>query len=100
MNRSAAAACVLLALSSSTSVRAGDDAPNAPPGRPLQVVVGAYVDRITEMSLRENHFHADFYLWFRRSGGDEEKSKRLDRFAFWGFGAVYVAGTAVAVLVS
>jgi hypothetical protein len=45
---------------------------SAPPAAPIKVVVGAYVNRVTEMSLRENHFNVDFYVWFRWTGGDKD----------------------------
>lgn len=47
----------------------GDErsAPAAAP-RPVKAVVGVWVDRITSMSLRENHFDVDFYVWFRWTG--------------------------------
>jgi hypothetical protein len=69
MKRLAAVLAFLTFLAWTTSsASAGDDVPAAP----TKVVVGVYVDRLTEMSLRENHFHADFYVWFRWSGGDKD----------------------------
>jgi hypothetical protein len=35
------------------------------PAAPKEVLVGAYVMHIHEISIRENYFTADFYLWFR-----------------------------------
>ncbi len=33
--------------------------------QPTLVRVGIYVDQITGLSLKENQFNVDFYLWFR-----------------------------------
>jgi hypothetical protein len=50
-----------------------EDAPKpASPPAPLRVDVGVYVNRITDVSLRENRFRADFYVWFRWTGGDRD----------------------------
>jgi len=43
-----------------------------PPEAPDSVYVGMYVNRIYDVSLRDNRFSADFYLWFRW------KNKELD----------------------
>src|SRR5690348_2902799 len=51
---------------------AGYAAPTADAAGPSKVVVGAYVDRITELSLRENRFRVDFYVWFRWTGDDKD----------------------------
>lgn len=32
---------------------------------PAKVVVGVYVNQIYAVSLKDNHFSADFYVWFR-----------------------------------
>jgi hypothetical protein len=58
---------------SARPARAGDAGVSAAPhGPPVKVVVGAYVNRVTQMSLRENHFDVDFYVWFRWTGGDKD----------------------------
>jgi len=56
------------AFAATKPARAQDEKPAAP----TKVVVGVYVDRVTDMSLRDNHFHADFYVWFRWSGGEKD----------------------------
>lgn len=66
MKRVLAVLVALLGLAS--LARADDDKPAAP----AKVAVGVYVDRVTEMSLRENRFKVDFYVWFRWSGGDKD----------------------------
>jgi hypothetical protein len=43
-----------------------------PPEVPDSVYVGMYVNRVYDVSLRDNKFSADFYLWFRW------KNKELD----------------------
>jgi hypothetical protein len=40
---------------------------------PGEVVVGVYLNQITAISLRENSFNADFYVWFRWQGAGEYK---------------------------
>ncbi len=48
-------------------------APAAAPaadGPPVNVVVGIWVNQIHEVSLKENYFVADFYVWFRWKGED------------------------------
>ncbi len=46
--------------------------PSAPPApaKPEDVTVGIYIDRIHELSLKENYFTADFYVWFRWRNGE------------------------------
>ncbi len=43
-----------------------------PPGHeqdvPVEVRVGVYLDHIPDISLREEHWTADFYVWFRWNG--------------------------------
>jgi hypothetical protein len=39
---------------------------------PIRVVVGVHVNRLTDVSLRENRFRTDFYVWFRWTGGDKD----------------------------
>jgi len=70
------AACVLAALVAVAALArpacAQDAAAAATAAPPVKVVVGAYVNRVTQMSLRENHFDVDFYVWFRWTGGDKD----------------------------
>ena len=40
------------------------------PAAPVDVVVGIWVNQIHEISLKENYFVADFYVWFRWKGAD------------------------------
>jgi hypothetical protein len=37
---------------------------------PLHVVTGVYVNQIYNVSLKDNRFTADFYIWFRYEGDD------------------------------
>lgn len=57
------AVAVLLGWLSARDTRASDRA--LPPQK---VVVGIYVSSITGLSLRENRFSADLYVWFRWTG--------------------------------
>jgi hypothetical protein len=68
------AACVLGALAAVVALAGPAFAQDAAaaPAAPVKVVVGAYVNRVTQMSLRENHFDVDFYVWFRWTGGDKD----------------------------
>lgn len=43
---------------------------SAPPVSPIEVTVGIWVNQIHEVSLKENYFVADFYVWFRWKGED------------------------------
>jgi hypothetical protein len=54
------------------SIVAGSVSAATPPEGPDSVYVGMYVNRIYDVSLRDNKFSADFYLWFRW------KDKELD----------------------
>jgi hypothetical protein len=74
MTRSLAAlfAARLLGVALARPASAQDEPKPDKPAAPAKVAVGVYVDRITDMSLRENHFHVDFYVWFRWSGGDKD----------------------------
>lgn len=38
--------------------------------QPVNVYIGIYVNQIYDISLRENRFAADFYIWFRWQGDD------------------------------
>jgi len=40
-------------------------APAATPKGPSPVFVGVFINRVTAVSLKENRFTVDFYLWFR-----------------------------------
>jgi len=44
--------------------------PAAAAGAPVPVTVGIWVNQIHEISLKENYFVADFYVWFRWKGAD------------------------------
>ncbi len=40
------------------------------PSGPVEVTVGIWINQIHELSLKENYFVADFYVWFRWKGED------------------------------
>jgi hypothetical protein len=41
------------------------------PAKPLEVTVGIYLNQVRELSLRDNQFVADFWIWFRwKKGAD------------------------------
>lgn len=50
----------------------------APPEGPDSVYVGMYVNRIYDVSLRDNKFSADFYLWFRWKNKDLDPVKSFE----------------------
>ena len=50
----------------------------APPEGPDSVHVGMYVNRIYDVSLRDNRFTADFYLWFRWKNKDLDPVKSFE----------------------
>ena len=48
---------------------------------PAQVIVGSYVNRIQEVSFRENRYTLDFYIWFRwKPEGALAEYKPLESF--------------------
>ena len=48
---------------------------------PAQVVVGSYVNRVQDLSFRENRYTLDFYVWFRwKAEGALAEYKPLDSF--------------------
>jgi hypothetical protein len=57
---------VLLTLAQAPAAEPSAAAPAA--GAPVDVVVGIWVNQIHEVSLKENYFVADFYVWFRWKG--------------------------------
>jgi hypothetical protein len=60
------ALAVLLLASAAVPAFAGPDGDK--PAAPAEVHVGIYVNRITEVSLKSNHFDVDFWIWFRWLG--------------------------------
>ena len=32
---------------------------------PAEVIIGTYVNKVQDLSFRENHYSVDFYIWFR-----------------------------------
>jgi len=56
---------LLALLGSAAPARAQDPAEAPARTAPARVVVGMYLNRLPTVSLRENRFVADFYLWFR-----------------------------------
>lgn len=63
------AAAPLFALLLSSTLAQAPAAPAAP-SAPVEVIVGIWVNQIHELSLKENYFVADFYVWFRWKGED------------------------------
>lgn len=57
---------------------AGLSAAARPPEGPDSVYVGMYVNRIYDVSLRDNKFSADFYLWFRWKNKDLDPVKSFE----------------------
>lgn len=57
-----------------TAARAAD-------GAPAQVVVGTYINKIQDLSFRENRYAVDFYIWFRwKAEGALADYKPLESF--------------------
>ena len=56
----------------------GPAAAAPPPEGPDSVYVGMYVNRIYDVSLRENKFSADFCLWFRWKNKDLDPIKSFE----------------------
>lgn len=49
--------------------------------QPAQVVVGTYINKIQDLSFRENRYAVDFYIWFRwRAQGALADYKPLESF--------------------
>jgi hypothetical protein len=49
--------------------------------QPAQVVVGSYINKVQDLSFRENKYTADFYIWFRwKAEGALADYKPLDSF--------------------
>jgi hypothetical protein len=49
--------------------------------QPAEVVVGTYVDKVQDVSFRENKYTADFYIWFRwKAQGALAEYKPLESF--------------------
>ncbi|MDP2808028.1 MAG: hypothetical protein Q8O74_07820, partial [bacterium] len=57
---------------------AGLSAATPPPDGPDSVYIGMYVNRIYDVSLRDNKFSADFYLWFRWKNKDLDPIKSFE----------------------
>jgi hypothetical protein len=76
MKKTALLALALMALWAGLAVAA----PAAAPVRsgPDSVYVGMYVNRIYDVSLRDNKFSADFYLWFRWKNQDLDPIKSFE----------------------
>ena len=47
------------------------------PATPAKVVVGVYIDRIRDVSLRENRFNVSFYVWFRWTDASLDPLKNI-----------------------
>ena len=60
-----AASAVANADDAATPAAASADAKTAEPGKPDEVVVGAYLNDIQNLDLKTHTFAADLYLWFR-----------------------------------
>jgi hypothetical protein len=60
-----------------SSIASADEAPAPPPG-PRKVVIGVYVNQVTNVDLKNNKLDVDFYVWFRWEGKDD--LKLLDSF--------------------
>jgi hypothetical protein len=54
----------LTSLVAASAARGAD----APAAKPADVYIGVYINRIYDVSLKENKFSADFYVWFRWLG--------------------------------
>jgi hypothetical protein len=50
--------------------KAAPEVKAAPKGKPPEVAVGVYVNRITSVDLKANEFTASFWVWFRWTGDD------------------------------
>ena len=49
--------------------------------QPAEVVIGTYVNKVQDLSFRENHYAVDFYIWFRwKAKGTLAEYKPLDSF--------------------
>jgi len=49
-----------------------------PETKPVDVYVGVYVNQIYDVSLKDNKFCADFYVWFRWQGEDVSPLESFD----------------------
>lgn len=48
---------------------------------PAKVIVGTYINKIFDLSFKENHYTIDFYVWFRwKAEGDLADYKPLESF--------------------
>jgi hypothetical protein len=48
------------------------------PAKPVEVAVGIYLNQVRELSLRDSHFVADFWIWFRWKKGAVVEGETLD----------------------
>ena len=48
---------------------------------PAQVIIGTYINKVQDLSFRENHYSVDFYIWFRwKAEGALADYKPLESF--------------------
>ena len=73
---------MLLGALCSISLCAGAAAQGTPaPAVPAEVIIGTYVNKVQDLSFRENHYSVDFYVWFRwKAEGALADYKPLDSF--------------------